>query len=97
MNTVLPASVVLEPTPLVISILEEYLAELEAGAQPYLEELVARCPEMAEPLKACPASLKLINEGIGGGIYNLGTFSLDTLSLVFGNHASTSNNNKFGF
>ena len=35
-------------------------------------------------------------QGIGGGIDNLGTFSLDTLSLVLGNHASTSNDNKFG-
>ncbi len=60
MTTVAPTPMVLEPTPLVISILEEYLAELEAGAQPNLEELVARCPEMAEPLKACLASLKLI-------------------------------------
>jgi hypothetical protein len=35
-------------------------------------------------------------QGIGGGIYNLGTFSLDTLSVVLGNYASTSNDNKFG-
>ena len=32
----------------------------------------------------------------GGGIYNLGTFSLDTLSGVIGNYATTSNDNKFG-
>ncbi len=35
-------------------------------------------------------------QGIGGGIYNLGTFSLDTLSVVLGKYASTSNDNKFG-
>ena len=37
-----------------------------------------------------------VGQGIGGGIYNLGTFSLDTLSVVLGNYASTSNDNKFG-
>ncbi len=37
-----------------------------------------------------------VGQGIGGGIYNLGTFSLDTLSVVIGNFASTSNDNKFG-
>jgi hypothetical protein len=35
-------------------------------------------------------------QGIGGGIYNLGTFSLDTRSVVAGNDASTSNDNQFG-
>jgi hypothetical protein len=28
--------------------------------------------------------------GIGGGIYNLGTFSFDALSVITDNHASTS-------
>jgi hypothetical protein len=35
-------------------------------------------------------------QGIGGGIYDLGVFSLDTLTVVVGNHASTSSDNKFG-
>jgi hypothetical protein len=35
-------------------------------------------------------------QGIGGGIYNLGTFSLDTFTVVLGNHASTSNDDRFG-
>ncbi|MFL5244964.1 MAG: hypothetical protein ACJ8FY_22915 [Gemmataceae bacterium] len=30
-------------------------------------------------------------EGIGGGVYNLGSFLPDAASLIFGNHASTSN------
>jgi serine/threonine protein kinase/Flp pilus assembly protein TadD len=62
MTAGVPVSVVLEPTPEVISILEEFLADLEAGARPNPEELVARCPEMAEPLKACLASLELLRD-----------------------------------
>ena len=62
MTAVVPVPVVLEPTPEVIGILEEFLAELEAGARPNPEELVARCPEMAEPLKACLASLELLQD-----------------------------------
>ena len=33
---------------------------------------------------------------IGGGIYNLGTFFLDALTIVRFNHASTSNDDIFG-
>jgi serine/threonine protein kinase/Flp pilus assembly protein TadD len=62
MTAVVPFSVVLEPTPEVISILEEFLAELEVGARPNPEELAARCPEMAEPLKACLASLAFLHD-----------------------------------
>ena len=62
MTAVVPVPVVLEPTPEVIRILEEFLAELEVGARPNPEELVARCPEMAEPLKACLASLELLRD-----------------------------------
>ncbi len=62
MTAFVPVPVALEPTPEVIGILEEYLAELEAGARPNPEELVTRFPEMAEPLKACLASLELLQD-----------------------------------
>jgi len=35
-------------------------------------------------------------QGIGGGIYNLGSFFLDALTIVRFNHASTSNDDIFG-
>jgi serine/threonine protein kinase/Flp pilus assembly protein TadD len=62
MTAVGPVPVVLEPTPEVISILEEYLVELEAGARPNPEELVTRCPERAEPLKGCLAILEVLRD-----------------------------------
>jgi hypothetical protein len=34
--------------------------------------------------------------GIGGGVYNLGTFTVDALTVITGNHASTSNDDVFG-
>ena len=34
-------------------------------------------------------------EGIGGGVYNLGLFDFDALTLIFGNHASTSHDDVF--
>src|SRR5262249_46473719 len=34
-------------------------------------------------------------EGIGGGVYNLGDFDLDALTLIFENHASTSDDDVF--
>ena len=34
--------------------------------------------------------------GIGGGIYNLGTFTVDALSVIKFNEASTSHDNIFG-
>jgi hypothetical protein len=33
--------------------------------------------------------------GIGGGVYNLGDFDFDVLSLIFKNHASTSHDDVF--
>jgi hypothetical protein len=35
-------------------------------------------------------------QGVGGGIYKLGTFTFDTLTTVVKNFASTSNDNIFG-
>jgi hypothetical protein len=35
-------------------------------------------------------------QGVGGGVYTLGTFDLDAASIIFGNLASTSNDNVFG-
>jgi hypothetical protein len=32
-------------------------------------------------------------QGIGGGVYSLGTFSVDPTTLIVKNHASTSNDN----
>jgi hypothetical protein len=34
-------------------------------------------------------------DGIGGGIYNLGTLAVDGLTIIRHNHASTSNDNIF--
>jgi hypothetical protein len=34
-------------------------------------------------------------EGIGGGVHNLGLFDFDVLTLIFGNHASTSHDDVF--
>jgi hypothetical protein len=34
--------------------------------------------------------------GIGGGVYNLGTFLHDTASVIRHNHASTSDDDVFG-
>jgi serine/threonine protein kinase/Flp pilus assembly protein TadD len=52
----------LEPTSQVIQILEKYLEELERGAQPHPDELVAEHPDVAEPLRACLASLNFLHE-----------------------------------
>jgi serine/threonine protein kinase/Flp pilus assembly protein TadD len=57
-----PVHAALEPTSEVIRILEEYLEELEGGARLNPEELAARCPELAAPLKACLASLEFLQE-----------------------------------
>ncbi len=56
-----PLEEALEPTSEVISILEEFLTKLEAGARLNPEDLTARCPALAEPLKACLASLEFLH------------------------------------
>ncbi len=35
--------------------------------------------------------------GVGGGVYNLGTFLADALTVFAHNHASTSNDDGFGY
>jgi hypothetical protein len=57
-----PVQEALEPTSEVVRILEEYLEELEAGARLNPEDLAARCPELAGPLKACLASLEFLQD-----------------------------------
>jgi hypothetical protein len=34
-------------------------------------------------------------QGVGGGVYSLGTFTFDVTTVIDGNHASTSNNDIF--
>jgi hypothetical protein len=34
-------------------------------------------------------------QGVGGGVYNVGTFTIDVFSVIKKNHASTSNNEIF--
>ena len=62
MNAIVPLEGALEPTSEVFSILEEFLTELEAGARLNPEELTARSPALAEPLKACLASLEFLHD-----------------------------------
>jgi serine/threonine protein kinase/Flp pilus assembly protein TadD len=59
-----PADGSLQPTSKVVRILTEYLEDLEAGATVDPEELVAECPELAEPLKGCLTSLKFLQEAV---------------------------------
>ena len=61
MNAVVPHEQTLEPTSEVISILEEFMTKLEAGAPLNSDDLTARCPALAEPLKACLASLEFMH------------------------------------
>jgi serine/threonine protein kinase/Flp pilus assembly protein TadD len=61
MNAIVPVEEALEPTSEVISILEEFLTKLEAGDRLSPEELTARCPALAQPLKACLASLEFLH------------------------------------
>ncbi len=61
MNAIVPLEEALEPTSEVISILEEFLTKLEAGDRLNPEDLTARCPALAEPLKACLASLEFLH------------------------------------
>jgi len=62
MNPIVPLEEALEPTSEVISILEEFLTKLEAGSPLNPEEIAERCPGLAEPLKACLASLEFLHE-----------------------------------
>jgi hypothetical protein len=36
-------------------------------------------------------------QGVGGGVYNLGTILFDPATLIASNHASTSNDDGFGY
>ena len=51
----------MEPSPQLLQILEGYLEELEHGGQPNPDELLARHPDLAEPLRGCLASLEFLN------------------------------------
>jgi serine/threonine protein kinase len=62
MNPIVPMEEALEPTSEVISILEEFLTKLEAGDRLNPEDLTARCPALAEPLKACLGSLEFLHD-----------------------------------
>ena len=64
MNAIVPLEEELEPTSEVISILEEFLTKLEAGARLNPEDMTARCPALAEPLKACLASLEFLHRRV---------------------------------
>jgi hypothetical protein len=71
------------------------------AAVPHRLILTCRANETSGRLFTCPLGRKTragngAVDSEGGGIDNLGTFSLDTLSVVIGNFASASNNNKFG-
>src|SRR5262245_49851214 len=61
MTAALPASA-LEPTAEVLHVLEEYLLELEKGARLDPEGLLARHPHLADPLRACLASLEFLHD-----------------------------------
>jgi serine/threonine protein kinase len=51
----------LEPSPQLLEILEGYLDELERGRRPNPDELLARHPDLAEPLRGCLASLEFLS------------------------------------
>jgi tetratricopeptide (TPR) repeat protein len=55
------ASLSLAQSSQVLHVLEGYLAELERGVLPHPEELLARHPDLAEPLKAYLASLDFLH------------------------------------
>jgi serine/threonine protein kinase/Tfp pilus assembly protein PilF len=62
MSAIVPLEEALEPTSEVISILEEFQTKLEAGARLNPDDLTARCPALAEPLKGCLASLEFLHD-----------------------------------
>jgi serine/threonine protein kinase/Flp pilus assembly protein TadD len=49
-------------SPRLLGVLEEYLAQLERGVPPHPDELLARHPDLAEPLQAYLASLELLHQ-----------------------------------
>jgi serine/threonine protein kinase/Flp pilus assembly protein TadD len=54
----------LEPSPEIVRILEEYMAEVENGRQPNIEEIVSRYPNLAdlgEHLRDCLTSLEFLH------------------------------------
>jgi serine/threonine protein kinase len=54
----------LEPSPEIVRILEEYMAEVENGRQPNIEEIVARHPNLADlgdHLRGCLTSLEFLH------------------------------------
>lgn len=73
MKPIAPAPANLEPTEEVLKILEVYLEELEQGNRRQPEDLIAEHPDLAEPLRACLASLDLLHDaalsmrGLGAG------------------------------
>jgi serine/threonine protein kinase len=66
-----PSGQALEPTTEVLRILEGYLRQLEQGGQPDPDALLAQHPHLAEPLRACLASLEFLHDAAlslrGGG------------------------------
>src|SRR5262245_1009164 len=65
MTAALPASA-LEPTDEVLGVLEDYLLGQEGGAPPDPEGLLARPPHLADPLRACLASLEFLHDAAQG-------------------------------
>jgi eukaryotic-like serine/threonine-protein kinase len=51
-----------EPTAEVQQILEGYLKDLEGGGRPRPDDLIARHPNLAEPLRECLASLEFLHD-----------------------------------
>jgi len=45
--------------------------------------------------RGCSSRPRTCGHGIGGGVYNLGVFDRDALTLIFKNHASTSDDDVF--
>jgi serine/threonine protein kinase/Tfp pilus assembly protein PilF len=61
-NATTPSRQALEPTSEVLRILEGYLQQLEQGGEPDPEALLAQHPQLAEPLRACLASLAFLHD-----------------------------------
>jgi len=50
-----------------------------------------------EPCAAPPPANTPHGQGVGGGVYNLGTSLFEVVTVIAGNHASTSNDDGFGY